>query len=529
MNHDSFESLEQCKACISQQLASTLNNKRLNKNTFGYSRIRQTKGSLVNVSSFLASAILPGLLAIYATSLYSRHFTPAEYGRYSLALALAAPLLVLASQWLAQATTRFYHELVVQSEEHIIGQVISVANFFVLLFLVAAVIISFLSGIINIQNMSYCLSGLAYLITSIVLTNIASYMIYSGRHHIYNLTMTLSSFASFLFTLAFLYFTHLGISSLLFGTALSNTCSIIIFYCITKIKVFPMSISGESKAILRRFFNYGIPLSFWMLMYTIINISDRYILQYFLGSGEVGRYSIHYSLVALPFLAINSPIINIYSPKIMKAASENDHKMVVVYIKEATRVYVTIGLLAVGIAYRFGDSIPYIIIDRNYYIDKSFYTFIIAGFCIWNMSMFWHKPMEIAKNTKTMLYYISIAAFINVILNFILVPRYGINAAAITTLIAFCAYSLLVFVINRKNAGLVFDFKQLCICIFASFITICLSNLNPVSSIDTNHLYGAIAALSIFVIGYLAVYTAANYTYLAVCGKLRKGRNKDYA
>ena len=85
----------------------------------------------------------------------------------------------------------------------------------------------------------------------------------------------------------------------------------------------------------------------------------------------------------------------------MKAASESRYDLVSKYIKEATRVYVLIGFLAMGLAYRFGDSIPYIIIDRSYHINKGFYILIIAGFCIWNMSMFWHKPMEISKKTKT--------------------------------------------------------------------------------------------------------------------------------
>lgn len=484
---------------------------------------------MFNVISFLASAVLPGLLAIYATSLYSRHFTPAEYGRYSLALAIAAPLLVLSSQWLAQATTRFYHDLAMGSEEKAIGQVISAGNSFVVFFVIVVVVVLFLLGAGSNRDALYYFSGAAYLITSIIATNIASYMVYSGRHHIYNLTMTLSSFAAFLFTLAFLYFFGLGISSLLLGTALSNAFSITIFYHITKIGIFPRSIERETRILLRQFINYGAPLSIWMLMYTVINISDRYILQYFLGSDEVGRYSIHYSLVSLPFLAINSPIINIYSPKIMKAASENNSEKVRLHIMDASRIYVVIGILAMGLAYRFGETVPYIIINHTYYIDKVFYLFIIAGFCIWNMAMFWHKPMEIAKNTKGMLYYISVAAVINIILNIIFVPRFGINAAAVTTLISFCIYSSLVFLSNRKLAGLNIDFKHICVCVLACLITISLSNLRFMNFIDLSHIYGAIVALSIFIFSYMVIYFAANYALQIAFGDLYRGRNKENA
>lgn len=481
-----------------------------------------TRGNVANIFSFLASSVLPGLLAIYATSLYSHRFSPSEYGHYSLVLAVASPFLVLASQWLAQATTRFYHEIKARSEEHILGQVIAITNSIVVVAVVLVAITLYLFGIRYEKANLYYISGFAYLTTSIISTNIASYMVYSGKHHIYNLTMTIAAVVSFVFTILLLYHTSLGVSSLLLGTALSNVCSIAVFYNIAKIEIFPKKISNRSKSLLRQFAVYGIPLSFWMLMYSVINISDRYILQFFLGSGEVGRYSIHYSLVSLPFLAINSPITNIYSPKIMKAASENSPVTVRKYIKEATGIYVIIGLLAMSLAYRYGDSIPYIIVDRGYHIDKGFYLYIIAGFSIWSAAMFWHKPMEISKNTKTMLYYVTIAAVLNLSLNIIFVPRYGINAAAVSTLISFCFYAGFIFVKTRSDTKLAIDITQVLICIAASIITIYVSVLSPMKSLDTSRIYGAIISLLLFITIFLLVYAFATYTYSSVAKQIQK-------
>ena len=495
----------------------------------GYISKLPTKENAANVFSFLASSILPALLAIYATSLYSRHFAPAEYGRYSLALAIAAPILVLASQWLAQATARFYHELIVKSEGSAISQIISTVNFYVILVFIVIVAVLLLLRVTKNYDAFYYLSGSMYLITSIVATNFASYIIYSGRHHIYNTTMTVASLVSFIFTITLLYHTNLGISSLLLGTALSNVCATVVFYRITNIGFVPASVDNNLKALLKLFIGYGMPLSFWMLMYTVINISDRYILQYFLGSEQVGKYSIHYSLVSFPILAINSPMINIYSPKIMKAAAEKDYKMVSKYINDASKVYVFIGFLAMGLAYCFGNSIPYILISHNYYLDKSFYIYIIAGFTVWNIAMFWHKPMEISKSTKKMLQFISIAACVNLVLNILFVPTYGVNAAAVTTFIAFCIYSLLVFLVNRKTAKLVIDFKQISVCGAISILTVLLFTVNPIKHIDTGHFYGAIAAVTIFITVYSILYIVVNYISRTIDKIVRKGRAKNYA
>lgn len=486
------------------------------------------KEGVINVFSFLVPSVLPGLLAIYATSLYSRHFTPAEYGHYSLVLAIAAPVLVIASQWLAQATTRFYHELVAQSEVHVIGDVISTANSVVtFLVLVLALIVYRVGVIYNLDTLPF-LSGFAYLLTSIIVTNIASYMIYSGKHHVYNLTMTLASFAAFIFTLALAYHTDIGISSLLIGVSLSNICVIVILYRVAKITILSGGLSEKSKTTFKKFIGYGIPLSFWMLMYSVINISDRYIIQFFLGSSEVGKYSIHYSLASLPFLAINSPIINIYSPKIMKAASENDDLKVREYIRQATGIYAIIGWLAMGLAYRFGSSVPYVIVGHSYYLDKSFYLYIIAGFTIWSASMFWHKPMEIAKNTKAMLSYVSIAAAINVMLNIILVPLYGLNAAALSTLIAFCFYSLLVFLSVRKTVGLSVDAGQLAVCVFAAVAMVFITYLAPIKVIDTGVLGGAVAGIIIFTVGYLVIYLAITTLFAYIRERSRNLKGKSY-
>ncbi|PYE55643.1 oligosaccharide flippase family protein [Deinococcus yavapaiensis] len=487
-----------------------------------FSRVRG--GSLPNILSFLASSILPGLLAIYATSLYSRIFLPAEYGRYSLALAVAAPILVLTSQWLSQSTNRFYHEALNRSEEGRIGEVIAASNFAVILVIGIASLLLFQFGLFKPSDAVYYLSGIAYLITAVLNTNIASFMIYSKRHHLYNATMTAGSFASFVFTLLFLRFTNFGVASILLGTALASICTVALFYAKAGVPLLAPRVNLHSRALLKQFLDYGFPLSLWMLMYTVINISDRYILQYYSGSGEVGLYSIHYSLVSLPLLAINSPIVNIFAPQIMEAAAKLDMDRVKVLISKTTSIYAVIGCFTIGMAILFGNSMPYIIIDRKYHVNVEFYIIILLGFCIWNASMFWHKPLEMKRDTKRMLAFVAIAALINIALNMVFIPRYGMLAAAATTSVAFSVYSALTFFSTRKDVPWRFDGKHLFICVASVLGSIALFKLVPSSLAQAHTILDAVLALCLYVAAFSTIYLVLNRALLVAADKIgRKG------
>jgi O-antigen/teichoic acid export membrane protein len=73
---------------------------------------------------------------------------------------------------------------------------------------------------------------------------------------------------------------------------------------------------------------------------------------------------------------------------------------------------------------------------------------LAAGGLLWQVCLLAHKPLEILYQTKRMLLGITAGLVINVVGNWLLVPRYGYWASAYLTVASASTYLILVFVLT---------------------------------------------------------------------------------
>ncbi len=80
---------------------------------------------------------------------------------------------------------------------------------------------------------------------------------------------------------------------------------------------------------------------------------------------------------------------------------------------------------------------------------------IVIGAFIWQLAMLVHKPLEFELKTKVMLLFSTVALVVNIVLNFMFIPKYGIVFASYSTVLSALVYLLLtVFYIgywNKRN------------------------------------------------------------------------------
>src|SRR3954463_5435502 len=65
---------------------------------------------ILHTVNYLPAALLPALFAIVGSAIYTRIFTPSEYGILSLVLAVTGPLTTVLTEWIGQPVGRFYAE-----------------------------------------------------------------------------------------------------------------------------------------------------------------------------------------------------------------------------------------------------------------------------------------------------------------------------------------------------------------------------------------------------------------------------------
>jgi O-antigen/teichoic acid export membrane protein len=84
---------------------------------------------------------------------------------------------------------------------------------------------------------------------------------------------------------------------------------------------------------------------------------------------------------------------------------------------------------------------------------------IFLGTFLWQIAMFFHKPMEFKKQTKPMLVAVCIALVTNILVNVVLIPVYGLIAAAYATILGSAVYILL----NCRSLIVIFHPNPTCL------------------------------------------------------------------
>jgi len=140
-----------------------------------------------------------------------------------------------------------------------------------------------------------------------------------------------------------------------------------------------------------------------------------------------------------------------------------------------------INLILFSLFMMFGKEIISILFGAQYSIAGDVLRILSVGFFI-NYTMIFMGHMPIIKNRpKWDLFNISIVAITNIILNFILIPPYGIFGAAIATSVSFVIFGIIelveaLYIFNVDNPIKLVYLKVIISIIIASFLTSYLAN-----------------------------------------------------
>ncbi len=198
-----------------------------------------------------------------------------------------------------------------------------------------------------------------------------------------------------------------------------------------------------SKRFSKKIMDYGFTLTVWIAISTIMMMADRYIIKEFDNYSAVGIYSAMKDLITKISTFAILPIFLAYNAKINDAWNSGNKTKANTLIREALKIEFLVFLMVSLIFFLFRDFLfTHILHLRS---DGLFFSsvFLILSSFLWQAAMIIHKPFELLLKQKTMVILILISLFANISLNLIFVPRYGFQAAAVSSLVSVCLYIML--------------------------------------------------------------------------------------
>ncbi len=217
--------------------------------------------------------------------------------------------------------------------------------------------------------------------------------------------------------------------------ALVSGCATLLFYLWSVLHVFKKletTFSLPKFSDMKTLMRYSLPLGVSALMIQIYHSADIVFLGFTNPGVQLGYYTGAYRIINL-ISAVPALIYLTYVPDLAKITGGHP-------VARATREYIAVvigsGVVIVGICFYFTKDIISLVLGDQFAPSRTvFRILLLNAFLIYVNVALAHLLMAWGEN-RSYLFVVSSGAAVNVALNFVLIPLYGINGAAIATVCA---------------------------------------------------------------------------------------------
>ena len=291
--------------------------------------------------------------------------------------------------------------------------------------------------------------------SSLIINNILSQLARgSGDVKSYALGGVVNSVFTLLFNIVFMMLLQLGLKGWVISFLIGKSSQTI--YLFVKKKAYTyISFNEIETETLKQLLRFCLPLMPTTIMWWVMNVSDRYVISFFLGTAATGIYAVACKIPSLLSLVENV----FYQAWQISAISMGNNKN---RDKEYSRFFLTyfktlvignIGLLVII------KPMLFVLFEKSYTEAWVYIAPLITAIVFHALSGFLGSFYIVFKETKGALMTTMAGAFVNIFLNIVLIPKFGIFAATITTILGYMITIILRIKDTKKYVNLVIDKK----------------------------------------------------------------------
>lgn len=223
-----------------------------------------------------------------------------------------------------------------------------------------------------------------------------------------------------------------------------NALGLLIFAVVCAVGIF----KKEKPTVDFKYWRYAVSIAVPSVFHTLSDLllmqCDRLMLTEMIGPEETAEYSLIYNVGAI-LVAIYQAINGAWVPWFYKRAAEKNYEATKKYQEYYLLVFtiMTIGMTAIA------PEVIKILSPSNYWGGIRYVGLIIISSFLIYLFVFFTTQLMYEKRTSAVATNTVIAAIVNLILNYILIPEYKAYGAALATVISY----VLLFVLHFYSVG----------------------------------------------------------------------------
>lgn len=399
---------------------------------------------------FAVGSLGSKLISIILVPLYTYYLTTSEYGTVDLLITTVTMLLPIVSVSIFEALLRYVMDKSNNPSE-VLAHSVFVAGIGYGVFLLFFPILAYF----NVFG-PYLIYLYLLLLVQIMERILAQYARAINYIKVFAFNGILLTFTTGILNLLFLIVFKLGVPGYFVSMILANIISVIFMFFATKVHgVF--KVKTFNLPLVKDMLGYSIPLIPNSLMWWLINASSRYFIRFFVGAAGNGLFAVASKIPTLINL-INQIFSQAWQiSAIEEFDSENKSDFYSNVFRSLASV-MFIGTSAIVLIVKlFFDHL----FSEAYFTSWKVVPFLLLGTVFSSFSGFLGTNYVAAKETKGVFKTSIYGGGMSLVLNFILIPYFGIIGAGLSSMISFFFMFVLRVVDTRKFITMKIDWKVL--------------------------------------------------------------------
>ena len=387
------------------------------------------------VWGYLPAQIVQGVVGFLAIIVFTRLLSAEDFGRYALAFSIFSLTHVVVFTWLEAAMARFW-----ATETTPQGMAAHFASLYRAAFVLTAVFVPVAGLLIWLWPMDPTLkTAVAVGLAGIPVRCLAK--LGQERRRAAGEVASAARLDMFL-----------SIGGLVAGVALAlagaGAAAPLAGLLVAPLLALPFVLPGEVRlgkagtwepTRLLRYARYGYPIAAGLILSLVLASTDRFLLAAFLDEAAVGAYHAGYSIANRTLDVLFIWLGAAGTPALIMALERGGAERLRIAAREQGAIFILIGLpAAVGVAL-VANPLSEVLIGEDLRGAVSQVTpwialsALLSGLC----SYYFGQAFVLSRRTSLLLVTVGVPAVANVILNLILIPRFGVVGAAWATAASF--------------------------------------------------------------------------------------------
>jgi len=425
--------------------------------------LNQYKSLIKDSFLFAIGSIGSRAISFFMLPLYTKLLSTSDYGQLDILQTTISLLVPLVTLQAVEAVFRFS----VDMREKDSASTVLINGLF-LCFVGILITLLLFPVFISFEPFSSYVT-LFYLIMFLMMCNNVLKQFVRGLEKIRTFVASdLAYTASFvIFNIIFLVSLKMGLKGYFLSMVLAYLISIIILVFFGNISKY-LDFRYFDKSFLKTMLIYSMPLIPNEIMLWVIGVSDRYMLTYFLGFDATGIYSVSYKFPALIsvmnsifFMAWQLSAIQEYG----KEGYENFYKNI--FGALSALLFVIMGFILLILR-----PLISVFVSEAFHESWKYVPMLLVGTVFQAFSSFFGTNYTASKKTKGVFITSGVGAAVNIGIDFLLIPVWGIQAAAFSTMVAYLAMWLMRVIDTKKFTKIKIDWRSLIFSVFVIGIQI---------------------------------------------------------